>query len=670
MSAPPHDVERPAEVARARLAAAGLFAGFAMLAVVDAGAIALGRPSVSGRVAERLALHAFDAAETLGVGALAAAAVAAFCLLPRVVPARVPGRRFAGLLAYVAASTAIVDLAIGDDLRRQAGFFPNHRFEGAVFVGYLLLVGAGVPTAHLVGALLARSRRLALACVAAALGAMVVEHFLFPDDFFGIHGVIAWCAATFGGASVAPFVERAARSLYRGPRGRAALAAAALAALAGLVVPPSNAVRCGLFRQSCALAPWVLASTVWRPPASHAPPPDPSSPWLEHRAGSPPVPPTSPPLLGPDAVVVLLTIDAARADALLDPANASLFPVLTSLARRGVVFTSASAPASQTALSLGTLFSGRYFSELVWAKYGTGETRFYYPAGDRSPRFPELLSERGVRTAIFKSLVFLGGDFGVARGFREEHVRIQSDYHARAREVIDPLVARLQRPGRGPLFLYAHMMEPHAPYDRGRTDGTPRERYLSEIAVADAQIGRVVDVLDKRLGERWTLIVTADHGEAFGEHGTTEHGKTLYEELVHVPLVVAGPRIAPRTIDQRVGLVDLGPTVLDLFGAPTPATYRGQSLVPLLEGQAVTLTRPLLAEGRLRRALTLPDGLKVIDDPRRKLVEVYDLASDPGETHNLFDLGLDRADAALAALRAFFAVHRPAAPGYRPPYKN
>jgi arylsulfatase A-like enzyme len=235
--------------------------------------------------------------------------------------------------------------------------------------------------------------------------------------------------------------------------------------------------------------------------------------------------------------------------------------------------------------------------------------------------------------------------------------------------VVGALLERLERVGDGPLFAYVHLMEPHAPYDRGRSDGTAYERYLSEIAVADIRIGKVLAALRERCGDRWVLIVSADHGEAFGEHGSTEHGKTLYEELLHVPLVVVGPRIAPRTVDERVGLVDLGPTILDLFGIASPAAFEGQSLAPLLAGRPASLTRPLLSEARLARAVTLPDGLKVIDDPRRKLVEVYDLSADPGETTNIFDLEPARADPPLALLRAFFAARTLRRGGYEPPYK-
>jgi arylsulfatase A-like enzyme len=212
-------------------------------------------------------------------------------------------------------------------------------------------------------------------------------------------------------------------------------------------------------------------------------------------------------------------------------------------------------------------------------------------------------------------------------------------------------------------------MEPHAPYDRGRRDGTDYERYVSEIAVADAQIGRVQRLLDQRFPGRGVLIVSADHGEAFGEHETREHTKTLYEELLRVPLLVRGAGVVRQEIHEHVGLVDLGPTILDLFDQPTPATFGGQSLVPLLMGRRAPLTRPLLAEGRLRRVLYTPDDVKVIVDERRKLVEVYDLARDPAESHNLWDDDRARADHALGLLDAWFAAHTARRPGYRTPYK-
>jgi hypothetical protein len=497
---------------------------------------------------------------------------------------------------------------------------------------------------------------------------MIVDQIPLRDDYMDTHGYLAFAAALLGGSAIATRVESGGRSLARSRPGRVVLVALGLFALFGITAPPPNATRFELFRQPCAIAPWVLATTVWRAPKLHTPIVPSPSPWLQDRSGAPPVPPTPPPVLPSDAVIVLITIDAVRADIVADPANDARFPTLAKLKREGVVFTHASAPGTQTGVSLSALFSGLYYSEQQWKNYGFGKNKHPYPAEDPSLRFPQILSDHDVATANVASLVFLGGDFGVARGFREEKLFGHAAQAGPGLQLIHALLDRLSHQGTGPLFLCTHLVDAHAPYGRGHA-GTDYERYLSSIAADDALVGHVLRMLEERFGERWALFVSADHGEAFGEHETREHAKTLYEELLHVPLLARSPLFPPREIRERVGLIDLGPTILDLFRIETPATFNGQSLVPLLTGGNVALTRPLIAEGRLRRALTLPDGLKVIEDSRRKVVEVYDLGSDPGETRNLFDIEPARSDAALAELRAFFAVHAWKEVGYEAPYK-
>ncbi len=653
----------------ARRVGLSLAAGSVLLAAVDVVAVVLTVPRPSAGLGLRAAHLLTAAVETVGVGSVAAIALAGVAWLAARAPGCAGARRLFFPLAYFALSTLAVDLAIGDDLRRQAAFTPDLRFEKAVLLALVLGAGLVAPLAHLVGAWLGRSPRSRAVPVLVALAALAVDQRLFRDDFFGLHGAVAVWAAIFAGAALAPLAQSAIASISARRGGPRVLAVAAVVALAGVVVPPPNAVRFELFRQPCAVAPWVLASTLWRSPDPIASAPDPTGPWFASRAGLPPVAPTQPPLVSDPPVVVLVTIDALRADVLEDHANDARLPTFTALRARGAVFTRALAPASQTALSLTSLFTGRYFSELRWAHYGVGETRFHYPAADPSPRLPELLAPVGVPTVIFKGLTFLRGDFGVARGFREDPVRIDGARHANARELIDPLLARLGRVRGGPLFAFTHLLEPHAPYDRATTGGTVHDRYVAEIAIVDAALARVVSALERRAGSRWILVVTADHGEAFGDHGTNEHAKSLYQELVHVPLLVVGPSVAPRVVDTPVGLIDLGATLLDVFGVPVPAAWKGQSLVPLLAGRDAALDRPLLAEGRLRRSLVTPDRVEVIDDPRRTTVEVYDLAVDPAETRNLF--GTDpRGDAALRALRRFFAVHADTRGGYRPPYKN
>lgn len=642
--------------------AAALFSGFLLLAAVNAVAIAVAVPFPSSGLGPRVAHHVFDAAETLGLGAL-------FALGALELVRFVPLPKWATECLLVAITIAVVQITIREALTRFASLAFEGRLESTVFWGLLGAVGVSFPAVLHVAAFLSRRPRLRFIPIFVAVTALVVDQMCLRDDYMGMHCLVAWGAAMVGGVGLAPLAERAGRALSRNRAGRMVLVATGLFAVFGLAWPPPNATRFELFRQPCALAPWVLATTLWRSPSLHGPVSLPPSPWMEDRSSAPAVPPARPPLLPSDAVVVLITIDAVRADAISDSANDALFPTFAEMKRNGVVFTHASAPGTQTPLSLSTLFSGLYFSEQRWTDHGSGGTRFLYPADDSFARFPELLSAHGVMTANYAGLVFLGREFGVIRGFREEKVVVEGRRHADARELIDPLLDRLKRPGRGPLFLYTHLMEPHRPYDRGRADGAEYERYLSEVAVADAAVGRVAQFLAQRFGKRWALFVSADHGEAFGEHQSFEHSKTLYEELLHVPLLARSPLFSPRTIDERVGLIDLGPTILDLFGVETPATFNGQSLVPLLAGGTRSFTRPLLAEGRLRRAFTTPDGLKVIDDPLRKVVEVYDLVADPGETRNLFDVDPVRADPALATLRAFFAVHARREGGYAPPYK-
>jgi len=379
--------------------------------------------------------------------------------------------------------------------------------------------------------------------------------------------------------------------------------------------------------------------------------------------------------LGPDfpaaPVVVLLTVEALRADVLFPGAHDELLPNLARLRDEGAYFARALSAGSQTAVTLSTLFTSRYFSQLHWAMYGQGPTRFLYAADDPTPRFPELLSAAGVQTSSFLGVIFVSGRFGLARGFSDEFCAVQDRRHAMAVEILGPLMRKLSRGSAGPLFAYSHVMEPHEPYDRGTLkEGTDFERYLSEVAVVDQWVGRIRQLLATRYPHRGYLIVTGDHGEAFGEHGTHFHTKTLYDELVRVPLLIWGPGIKAGRYQEPAGHIDLAPTLLQLFRQSIPPAMMGQSLLPLLQGQVARLDRPLIAEGRLRHAMITRDGLKVIDDTWLKTVEAYDLVADPGELHSLFDEEHARFDPVLAELRAFFAKHTLRLPGYSQPYKR
>ncbi len=637
-----------------------LLAGFAFLAAFNSVAIAIGIPSPG--FALRLAHHVYDAAETLGVGAVLALAVGAFVRFVRL-------PRLALAAVAVAAGGAIAYRVMGAYL----GIFAQHVFNGrcvtASFLVSIAALGVAIAGAPVLATQAGRSVILRRLVVPLAIAVLVFDQVAWRDDYMDAHGILAFGTLLFAGAALAPRLERAGRALARRLVGRVSLVLLACLAVFGLAHPPPDGVRFELFRQPCSLAPWILATLEWRSPGLHAAVSPSESPWLRDRSGAPPIPPTEPPLLPPDAVVVLITLDAIRADVLADPKNDARFPALTRLKREGVTFTHAYAPGAQTEVSMTSLFSGRYFSELPWTESGSGWTFHEHPVTDPFVRFPELLSNHGVTTANFAGIAFLGTGFGVVRGFREEKLMIHRHNAESAYNLIFALSDRLNQPGPGPLFLYTHLAETHAPYASGKRGDPDYERYLTSIEYLDNQVGHVLQVLETKVGLRWALFVSSDHGESFGQHQTTEHGKTLYEDLLDIPLLARSPWFPPRAIDARVGLIDLGPTLLDLFGVDTPASFNGQSLVPFLAGRTAKLTRPILAEGRLRRAIVEPDDTKVIDDPRRKVVEVYDLARDPGENHDIFDVEPVRSDAALAELRAFFAVHAWHEPGYEAPYK-
>jgi arylsulfatase A-like enzyme len=222
--------------------------------------------------------------------------------------------------------------------------------------------------------------------------------------------------------------------------------------------------------------------------------------------------------------------------------------------------------------------------------------------------------------------------------------------------VVDALLERLPEGARGPLFLYSHIIDPHAPYDRGGRRGSLEERYAAEVSIVDAQIGRLRSEIARRgLDRSLYLFVTADHAEAFGEHGHFFHSTTVYEEMIRIPLLIEGPGVKPRRAARTVTLLDLYPTVLSMFGLQTPGHVMGQSLVPFMRGETPVLTRPLAVDsGRAVRAMLFQERWKAIADTQRGTEEVYDLREDPQERKNLAER--PEAQAYLSTLHAFFAA--------------
>ncbi|MBN2489844.1 MAG: sulfatase-like hydrolase/transferase [Planctomycetes bacterium] len=247
------------------------------------------------------------------------------------------------------------------------------------------------------------------------------------------------------------------------------------------------------------------------------------------------------------------------------------------------------------------------------------------------------------------------------------------------RDVTNPIVlaavrAWIESAPRRPFFLFIHLWDVHhdyippPPYDALFREGTTarpgdgsREdlisRYDGEIRWTDATLAAIFEALDRRgLKDRSILLVTADHGEAFFEHGHHGHRFTLHDEEVRVPLLVRYPGRLPAglCIEPPVSLIDIAPTLLDLAGLPPLPAALGRSLVPLLEAAGTSATwkeRPAISEFRDHRqmlALRL-ERWKLIADLTSGTVQVYDLERDPGEHSPLGAADPSVPAAALAA---------------------
>ncbi|MBL8605637.1 MAG: sulfatase-like hydrolase/transferase [Myxococcales bacterium] len=362
-----------------------------------------------------------------------------------------------------------------------------------------------------------------------------------------------------------------------------------------------------------------------------------------------PAPPAQNPARGlpRDLNVILLSIDSLRADMPWNGYPRPIAPFLTRLAGEGVVYTHAYALSSYTSMSVGGFLGGRPPSELHRDGYFFGT----YPA--RNLFFPEVLQRAGVRTlGAHAHGYFRQHRAGFDQGFDVWHlvpnlrwdpttdVEISGDRHAALaqRLVGDPAN------NRGRFFAWFHFMDPHDQY-RAHPGITPygrtrRDLYDGEVTFTDRQVEQFVTwVRAQPFGARTVFIITADHGECFGEHGHYRHGFEVWQELVRVPWIFVGPGISPRRIDQNRSHADLAPTVLQLMGAPAEPSFTGVSLVPeLLGGPAperdVVVDLPRTSNNDRRRSVIRgPWKLTAYGDDRR--FELYNVETDPGEAHNL-----------------------------------
>jgi len=327
--------------------------------------------------------------------------------------------------------------------------------------------------------------------------------------------------------------------------------------------------------------------------------------------------------------VLLVSVDALRADHVSAYGySRPTTPNLDALARQGARFESAYCPTPHTSYSVTSLMTGKAMRPLMALGLGSG-----------SETWAAQLRRYGYRTAAFypPAVFYIDADrFGTfeERRLDFEYAKVQ---FSTAEERVEEVLRYLEEAPPVPVFLWVHLFEPHEPYVMhsshpfGGVDPKPVDAYDSEIAYADAAIGKLVaEVQRKRPGA--VVIVTADHGEEFGEHGGRYHGTTCYEEQVRVPLLVVGPGVAPRSVPSVVQTIDLLPTVLSALGIPRPARVRGRDLGPLLRGGAGTEEPGLAYAETDDYALVARGKDRLICMRKVSACALYDLRRDPGET--------------------------------------
>jgi arylsulfatase A-like enzyme/Tfp pilus assembly protein PilF len=379
--------------------------------------------------------------------------------------------------------------------------------------------------------------------------------------------------------------------------------------------------------------------------------------------------------------IILITLDTTRADRMgFLGSKRGLTPNLDILARDSAVFTRAYAQAPLTPASHSTILTGTFpqFHQVLM---------FPTPLADNLPYLPEILKKHGYATSAFVGSIALDYKVGVP-GFERGFDNYDAGFHfegfsqakryetveRRAGVVVDHALAWVSEHSKSPFFIWVHVYDPHDPYDPPQPYKTryAKAPYDGEIAYVDSAMGKLFKQLKASgLYDNTVVALTADHGEALGAHGEDEHGVFLYDETIHVPLLIKLPHgaTAGERVETRVELADIMPTILGTLGIPVPEKVQGQSLLGFLAPE----TTPGAAAAKLwqeRGAYSQADyghlsfgwsalqslrtGKYVfIQAPRR---ELYQDGTDPLEQHNLAPSSAAITDTLSAKVKDFIEV--------------
>jgi arylsulfatase A-like enzyme len=347
-----------------------------------------------------------------------------------------------------------------------------------------------------------------------------------------------------------------------------------------------------------------------------------------------------------DLNVLLVTVDSLRADMPWLGYGREIAPVMTAFSKTAVSYSRFYSISSYTAMSLGGLLAGRYPSELERSGYFFGN----YP--DSVLMFPELLQKAGVRTMTAHAHFYFDQKAGFRQGFDVYEIvpglsadnttdkNVSSPQHLELAQKI--LSDKANTKGR--FFAWFHFLDPHDQYMShdgiGPYGKSTRDKYDAEVTFTDQHIGKLLDfVAAQDWGKRTAVVISSDHGDAFGEHKMYRHGFEVWDVLTHVPLMIRAPGITPRRVDTPRSAIDLAPTILEMLGTPKDPAMPGESLVPELYGKEppvrdVVVDLPRTSDNDRRRAFIRGD-LKLIAEGDDDGYRLFDLKEDPGELKDI-----------------------------------
>lgn len=346
--------------------------------------------------------------------------------------------------------------------------------------------------------------------------------------------------------------------------------------------------------------------------------------------------------------VVLITVDSLRADMPWAGYERPIAPRLSELYKQSVAFTRAYSTSSFTSKSIPGLLTGRYPSELQ--RTGQFFTRYLEP----KEFMCKHLSAEGIPcVGAHAHMYFAGQTSGFEYGFERWKIvpGITFDYEKDPYVTSDKLtpiaieqLGEVAKDAR-PFVAWFHYMDCHDEYkthpESPHYGKKARDLYDEEVFYTDLWIGKLLDYVESQpWGKKTVIIVSADHGEAFGEHNSWRHAHEVWEPLVHVPLFMRIPGRKPRAIDAPRSGIDVPATIVELVGAKSVPPMTGKSLMPEIDGakpeaRDVIVDLPEDDFNEKRRAM-IHEKTKLIMFGEEIRFSLFDLESDPGEEKDLW----------------------------------